>query len=143
MLALGIAVPASAASAPEPQAAQTGIASWYGAKLHGHRTASGERFDMNALTCAHRSLPLGTWLRVTNLENLKSIFVRVTDRGPGSRSRILDLSRAAARRLNIGGLGKVRIEPLRNGDQMASASMGMDTLSQLPPPPRVMITPRP
>lgn len=91
---------------------QIGRASWYGGQFQGHKTANGERFDMNALTCAHRSLPLGTWLRVTNLVNHRTTFVRVNDRGPIVPSRILDLSYAAAQKLGLGGTSKVKIEPV-------------------------------
>jgi rare lipoprotein A len=89
---------------------EVGKASWYGGKFNGRRTALGERFDMNALTCAHRTLPLGSWLRVTNLRNKRSTFVRINDRGPVSESLMVDLSYAAARKLGISGLGTVKIE---------------------------------
>jgi rare lipoprotein A len=95
---------------------QVGVASWYGAKFQGRKTAGGERFDMNRMTCAHRSLPLGTWLRVTNLTNHKTAFVRVNDRGPVLQGRIVDLSFAAARALGLAGVGKVRLEPVSDGD---------------------------
>ena len=95
---------------------QIGKASWYGIRFQGHKTATGEPFDMNALTCAHRSLPLGTWIRVTNLRNHKSIFVRVNDRGPVPEDRVIDLSYAAARAVGIHGLAKVKLEPVRGGD---------------------------
>lgn len=95
---------------------QIGTASWYGRYFQGKQTANGETFDMNSLTCAHRSLPLGTWLRVTNLKNRKSIFVRVNDRGPMPDDRIVDLSYAAAKAVGITGLGKVKLEKLRPGD---------------------------
>jgi rare lipoprotein A len=95
---------------------QVGVASWYGTKFQGRTTAGGERFDMNGMTCAHRSLPLGTWLRVTNLKNHKTAFVRVNDRGPVLEDRIVDLSFAAARALGLGGLGQVRLEPVSSGD---------------------------
>jgi rare lipoprotein A len=90
---------------------QVGIASWYGAEHQGRRTASGARFDMNALTAAHRSLPLGTVLRVENLENRRAILVRVNDRGPFLADRIIDLSREAARRIGLaeGGIGRVAL----------------------------------
>jgi rare lipoprotein A len=123
LVAIAMGVTGSAAhagpkAAPKvaPTDAQIGTASWYGGKFNGRKTASGERFDMNALTCAHRSLPLGSWIRVTNLLNLNQVFLRVNDRGPVPRSRVLDLSRAAAQKLGIGGLGKVKIEPIRDGD---------------------------
>lgn len=90
---------------------QVGRASWYGIEHHGKRTASGARFDMNALTAAHRSLPLGTMLRVKNLANGRSVVVRVNDRGPYVGGRIIDLSMAAAGRLGLKeqGLGLVSL----------------------------------
>ncbi len=81
--------------------AQVGFASWYGAFHHGQQTASGETFDMGALTAAHRTLPLGTRLRVTNLENGRIVQVRVNDRGPYISGRVLDLSHRAARVLDM------------------------------------------
>lgn len=91
---------------------QTGIASWYGHQFNGRKTANGERFDMNALTAAHRSLPLSCFIRVTNKDNGKSVVVRVNDRGPYSGNRILDLSYGAAKQLGIvnQGMGNVTIE---------------------------------
>lgn len=91
---------------------QTGIASWYGHQFNGHKTATGERFDMNAMTAAHRSLPLSCFIRVTNKDNGKSVIVKVNDRGPYSGNRILDLSYAAAEKLGIvnKGMGNVTIE---------------------------------
>ena len=80
---------------------QVGLASWYGDFHHGLRTASGEIFDMGELTAAHRTLPLGTHLRVTNLENGRVVRVRVNDRGPYVGGRVLDLSREAARVLDM------------------------------------------
>lgn len=77
----------------------SGLASWYGEELAGSRTASGERFDPGALTAAHRSLPLGSFVEVTSVETGRSIIVRVNDRGPGRRDRIIDLSRGAAQAL--------------------------------------------
>lgn len=88
---------------------QTGQASWYGRHHHGKRTASGEIYDMNKLTAAHRTLPLGTRVLVTNLENGRSVEVRVNDRGPFARSRVIDLSYAAARRLGAVGAGVIRV----------------------------------
>jgi rare lipoprotein A len=90
---------------------QVGLASWYGREHHGKRTASGARFDMNAMTAAHRSLPLGTMLRVENLANGRSIVVRVNDRGPFTRDRIIDLSQAAARKIDLEdrGIGRVAL----------------------------------
>ena len=91
-----------------------GLASWYGPGFHGRRTASGKRFDMAALTAAHRSLPFGSRVRVTNLTNGRSVIVRINDRGPYVKPRIIDLSRAAARELDFleDGITRVRIDLL-------------------------------
>jgi rare lipoprotein A len=91
---------------------QFGRASWYGRDFQGLTTANGEAYDMNAMTCAHRSLPLGSLIRVTNLRNHRSIFVRVNDRGPVPVTRVLDLSYAAARTLGFTrrGTTNVRID---------------------------------
>ena len=89
---------------------QLGRASWYGRRFQGRATANGEAFDMNQFTCAHRDLPLGSWLKVTNLRNRRSILVRVNDRGPMEPNRIVDLSYAAAHKLDISGIGRVRLE---------------------------------
>ena len=93
---------------------QTGEASWYGPKFHGKTTASGETYDQEALTAAHASLPLGSKVRVTNLSNGKSVEVEITDRGPFAENRIIDVSRAAAKALEMkdSGTTKVRLEPL-------------------------------
>lgn len=85
-----------------------GEISYYADKFHGRKTASGKRFDKNAFTAAHRSLPFGTRLEVTNLENGKTVTVEVTDRGPFAEGRILDLSPAAARQIGMIGKGTVR-----------------------------------
>ncbi len=94
--------------------AAVGIASYYGKKFHGRPTASGERFDMHALTAAHRTLPFGTRVRVTNLENGTRVVLRINDRGPSSRERIIDVSYGAARELGFvtQGLTRVRVEVL-------------------------------
>ena len=84
-----------------PQPDQLGRASWYGPGFHGRRTASGERYDQNALTAAHRTLPLGSEVHVTNVTNGKSVRVRINDRGPFVRGRVIDLSRGAAKQLGI------------------------------------------
>ena len=100
---------------------QVGIASYYGGKFHGRKTANGERFDMNALTAAHKTLPLGTKVRVTHVKTGKSVVVRINDRGPYVKGRVIDLSRRAARELGMiqKGLAKVRVEiisrPSRRG----------------------------
>ncbi|MFQ5746777.1 MAG: septal ring lytic transglycosylase RlpA family protein [Gemmatimonadota bacterium] len=88
---------------------QTGIASWYGPGFHGRRTASGEIFDMEAMTAAHKTLPFGTRVRVMNLENGRATSVRINDRGPFVRGRIIDLSRAAARSIHMLGPGTARV----------------------------------
>lgn len=87
---------------------QTGIISFYADKFHGRKTASGEIFDKGAMTAAHRTLPFGTRLKVTNLSNGKSVVVTVNDRGPFAHSRILDLSPAAAREIGMIGKGTVK-----------------------------------
>lgn len=84
---------------------QQGKASWYGPRFNGRRTASGERYNMNELTAAHRTLPFGTMVRVRSLVNGKEVDVRITDRGPFSRGRVIDLSRAAAEAIGMLGLG--------------------------------------
>jgi rare lipoprotein A len=92
--------------------AETGIASWYGPDFHGKYTANGEVFDQNEVTAAHRTLPMPSFVRVTNLENGRSLVIRVNDRGPFAHSRIIDLSRRAAQLLGIEnqGTAKVRVE---------------------------------
>ncbi|HTJ56690.1 MAG TPA: septal ring lytic transglycosylase RlpA family protein [Devosiaceae bacterium] len=87
---------------------QCGIASWYGSES-GHRTADGEHFDGSSMTAAHRSLPFGTMVRVVDLRTGRSVVVRVNDRGPYAKGRIIDLSRAAARRLGMNGTARVCI----------------------------------
>lgn len=96
----------------------TGLASWYGAKHHGKRTASGEIFDQKKFTAAHRTLPWGSIVKVTNLDNGKSVEVRINDRGPFSKGRIIDVSRAAARALGMveSGVSPVRMELLVPGE---------------------------
>ena len=95
---------------------KTGTASYYGARHHGKRTASAEPFNQNALTAAHPRLPFGTRLLVTNLSNKKSVVVRVNDRGPYTRGRIIDVSRKAAQQLGMlrSGTAKVRVQGLSN-----------------------------
>lgn len=96
-----------------PAAAEAvGVASFYGGRHHGGPTASGERFNQNAMTAAHRTYPLGTRVKVTNLSNGKSVTLRINDRGPYIRGRIIDVSRGAAAQLGFiaNGLAKVRVE---------------------------------
>jgi rare lipoprotein A len=100
---------------------QIGRASWYGEELQGQQTASGEDYDMNQLTCAHRSLPLGSLIRVTNLRNHKTVVVRVNDRGPMPQSRVIDLSYAAARFLGFSsrGTAPVRLDLVNSKTELA------------------------
>lgn len=114
--ALSLALP-PAAPAPEavdpatvPSFVQTGLASWYGSDFHHRHTASGERYDMHDLTAAHRTLPLETVVRVTNLDNNHSVLVRINDRGPFARGRVIDVSREAAELL---GMTKAGVVPVR------------------------------
>jgi len=102
---------------PMKGTSQEGMASWYGKEFDGKPTASGERFDMNALTAAHRTLPLGTTVRVTNLENGREAILEVNDRGPFVKGRILDCSYGAAKELGFAGAGlaRVRLEVLEEG----------------------------
>ena len=91
---------------------QEGKASWYGRVFQHHRTASGEPYEMNDLTAAHRTLPLGSWVKVTNLKNDRSVMVRINDRGPVKKNRIIDLSYGAAKVLGLGssGISSVRLD---------------------------------
>jgi peptidoglycan lytic transglycosylase len=106
-----------------PPRVQVGLASWYGPGFHGNETASGEIFDQREMVAAHRSLPLGSVVRVTNLENGRRVVLRVIDRGPYGRNyrkgTIIDVSRGAARRLRFirDGLVEVRVEVLRLGGE--------------------------
>lgn len=89
---------------------EEGVASWYGPKFHGRLTANGERYDMYGLTAAHRTLPFNTMLRVENLDNGKSVVVRVNDRGPFAKNRIIDLSKKAAQEIDMIGNGTANVE---------------------------------
>lgn len=139
--------------APAPErdsASQEGQASWYGGKFHGRPTASGEIFDQDGLTAAHRWLPLGTRIVVTNLDNGCSLALRVTDRGPYHGGRILDCSRAAARELGFidQGVARVRWDVLQWPEPRRSLRLGFGPpiatsdrpliappLPHVPPPP--------
>ncbi|MBN1632590.1 MAG: septal ring lytic transglycosylase RlpA family protein [Ignavibacteria bacterium] len=100
------------ADSPEDLAGfvQEGTASWYGPGFHGRRTASGEIFNTNELTAAHKTLPFFTFVKVTNLSNDKQVIVKINDRGPYIGGRIIDLSKAAKEEIGMGGLAQVRIE---------------------------------
>ena len=102
--------PAADAAAPRTGGTEVGLASWYGADYHGRQTASGERFDMEAFTAAHRSLPFGAWIRVTHLTTGRAVTVRINDRGPWVAGRVVDLSRRAAQALGILGDGVARVQ---------------------------------
>lgn len=109
---------------------QRGVASWYGTKFHGKRTSNGEVYDMLAMSAAHRTLPLPTYLQVTNLENKRRILVRVNDRGPFHSNRIIDLSYAAAMKLGIHevGTGEVEIRAVRSDDSAEASSSASSRL---------------
>jgi rare lipoprotein A len=115
---------------------ETGIASWYGPGFHGRKTANGEIFDQNALTAAHRTLPLPSVVQVTNLQNGRSITLRVNDRGPFSKNRIIDVSRKAAQLLGFeaGGTAKVRVTILPAESQRAAGLMEGGDGGAGPPP---------
>ena len=120
LAAAGVGMIATAANGASPPPQQEGMASVYSKDFDGKRTASGERYDSRALTAAHRTLPLGTQIRVTNLDNGKSVRVRVNDRGPHVGGRIVDLSSSAAAALGFStGVARVRIEILGRGERKA------------------------
>jgi rare lipoprotein A len=100
---------------------QTGLASWYGKPFHGRPTASGEVYDMHALSAAHKTMPLPSYARVRNPANGREVIVRVNDRGPFKSSRIIDLSFAAARRLGIGGVARVEVTRLTHDEIRSGA----------------------
>jgi rare lipoprotein A len=124
LLLAGCAAPRTVTpTAPEqPRFTEEGIASWYGKQHSGHRTANGERFDAGALTAAHRSLPFDTIVRVTSLDSGRTVKVRINDRGPYARGRIIDLSARAARLPGIAedGVARVRLAVFA-ADQAASS----------------------
>jgi rare lipoprotein A len=133
-LALGIGLLAGCSSRaarplpgdrPERTYLSEGLASYYGPGLHGRKTASGERFDQNALTAAHRTVRFGTCLRVVNMENGKSVQVRVNDRGPFKEERIIDVSLGAARKLEMVEKGLVRVRVYRCKDEDVSSAFSM------------------
>jgi len=107
----------------DPNYDRSGIASWYGPPFHGRRTANGEIYDMNALTAAHKTLPMPTWVRVTNLENDRSLVLRVNDRGPFVHGRIIDVSKRASQLLGFhrGGTAKVRVTVVGSGREQVVA----------------------
>jgi len=134
-------------------ASQTGIASWYGNPYHGRRAANGEVYDMEKLTAAHRTLPFETWVRVRNVTNNKTVEVRIQDRGPFVGKRIIDLSRAAARQIDLLGPGTAKvkltvIKPPSKRDQQRrepteTTSQQQPAASPAPaPPPVTLVEPR-
>lgn len=109
----------------DPKPYQVGLASWYGKQFHGRTTASGEDFDMFELTAAHKQLPLGTYVKVTNLKNGKWIIVRVNDRGPYVGNRIMDLSYSAARMLSFrAGVERVRLDLIEPATVASNQAFG-------------------
>jgi len=123
-----------------------GYASWYGPGFAGRRTASGEIFDPAQLTAAHRTLPFGTRVRVVNLDNGRSVEVRITDRGPFKPNRVIDLSRGAAEAIDMvrSGLAPVRVEPIEPGAgairlAVAPDLRGFEARSELHPPGRLLL----
>lgn len=135
-LLAGCSVPASKVRVPEPTAerlSQTGIASWYGPGFHGKATASGETYNQNDFTAAHQTLPLGTRVRVTNLENGSATEVSINDRGPFAKSRIIDLSYSAAQQINMVGPGTalVRVDVLDSPIKLYTIRSALDYTLQL------------
>jgi rare lipoprotein A len=100
---------------------ETGLASWYGAPFHGKRTATGERYDMNAMTAAHKTMPLPSYALVRNPANGRQVVVKVNDRGPFVKGRIIDLSRAAARKLRISGVAQVEVRRITHDEILSGA----------------------
>ncbi len=114
---------------------ESGIASWYGPPYHGRRSANGEVYDMEKLTAAHRTFAFDTWVRVRNLDNGKEIDVRITDRGPFVRGRIIDLSKAAARNIDMigSGIAKVKLKVIDPRDAIVPESYSRAALSEPKP----------
>jgi rare lipoprotein A len=112
---------------------ERGLASWYGRKFHGQKTSSGETYDMFAMTAAHKTMPIPSYARVTNVKNGKSVVVRINDRGPFHSQRIIDLSYAAAARIGIVGAGSglVEVERVFSGDAVAGGPPPSESAPQL------------
>jgi peptidoglycan lytic transglycosylase len=135
-LVAGCSIPPSKVRAPEPPAvplSQTGIASWYGPGFHGKATASGEIYDQNEFTAAHQTLPLGTRVMVTNLENGSATEVVINDRGPFAKGRVIDLSYSAAQSINMVGPGTalVRVDVLQSPTSISAIRSALDYTLQL------------
>jgi rare lipoprotein A len=118
----------------QPAYDETGIASWYGADFHGRQTANGERYDMNALTAAHKTLPMPSRVRVTNLENGRSIVLRINDRGPFAHGRVIDVSRRGAQLLGFDRVGtaRVRVTLVDDADGGETAVASREEMPALP-----------
>ena len=117
---------------------ETGIASWYGPGFHGKLTANGEVYDQNGLTAAHKTLPMPSMVRVTNLENGRSIEIRVNDRGPYAAGRVIDVTRRAAQLLGFidNGTARVRVQIMPEESQQLAALASRQGGDQVPPPPK-------
>ncbi len=113
----------------DPEFVQEGVASWYGPGFQGRKTANGERFDTYEMTAAHKTLPFNTLVKVTNLDNGVSTVVRINDRGPFIRGRIIDLSNAAKNTIQMGGTAQVRIEIFNPEEEQATESETEENLS--------------
>lgn len=123
-----VSKPVSYPDAGKGEVIEEGVASWYGPKFHGKLTANGERYDMYGLTAAHRTLPFNTLLRVENLENGESVVVRVNDRGPFAKNRIIDLSKKAAQAIDMIGNGTAPVKlVLLEGDLKNSRTTDLKT----------------
>src|ERR1700730_418541 len=135
---------ASSVPAGKPMYRGEGIASWYGSDFHGHKTANGERYDMNGISAAHRTMPLPSYARVTNLDNGRSIIVRVNNRGPFVRHRIVDLSTGAAKALDFYKKGTTHVRVAFVGRAPAESSDDRMLLATLrtgtPAPPPAEVT---
>lgn len=120
---------------------ERGVASWYGRMFHGRRTSSGERYDMYAMTAAHRTLPLPSYARVRNLRNGKQVLLKINDRGPFLHNRLIDLSYAAAHRLGIvaTGTGLVEVVVVGPDSMIADKKIAVPVTSAIPPPPSIYI----
>jgi rare lipoprotein A len=129
-LAGSLALAGPAAAGPDYQA--VGAASWYGEPFHGRKTASGERFDMNMATAAHRTLPFGSIVEVTNLDNDRTVKVRINDRGPFKASRLIDVSREAAEQLGFRhkGMAKVRVRVVGEDDEADEAPATSESVEE-------------
>jgi rare lipoprotein A len=121
---------------PAPDSA-TGLASWYGEKFQGRTTASGEVYDMQRLTAAHRELPIGTWVEITNLRNGRFVTARINDRGPSIESRMLDVSKATAQALGFVGSGtatvRMRVVPKPSPRNLKPARPVLVSATKQPP----------